>query len=96
MIDDRRAAELAIEVLPDHLATLPARCIHDGRAGVAGEDLGEGGSARRIVLITDGEDTCTPPDPCEVARDLAALRAAVAPGEEPPPRAQERLTVTES
>lgn len=32
----------------------------------------------------------------EMARDLAALRAAVAPGEEPPPRAQERLTVSES
>jgi predicted RNase H-like nuclease (RuvC/YqgF family) len=32
----------------------------------------------------------------EIARDLAALRAAVAPAEEPPPRAQERLTVTES
>jgi chromosome segregation ATPase len=31
-----------------------------------------------------------------IARDLAALRAAVAPGEEPPPRAQERLTVTDS
>jgi Ca-activated chloride channel family protein len=38
----------------------------------AADDLGEGGSARRIVLITDGEDTCTPPDPCAVARDLAA------------------------
>jgi chromosome segregation ATPase len=32
----------------------------------------------------------------EIARDLAALRSAVAPGEEPPPRAQERLTVTDS
>ena len=32
----------------------------------------------------------------EIARDLAALRDAVAPGSEPPPRAQERLTVTES
>ena len=32
----------------------------------------------------------------EISRDLAALREAVAPGEEPPPRAQERLTVTES
>jgi chromosome segregation ATPase len=32
----------------------------------------------------------------EIARDIAALRAVVAPGEEPPPRAQERLTVTES
>ena len=32
----------------------------------------------------------------EIARDLAALREAVAPGGEPPPRAQERLTVGES
>jgi chromosome segregation ATPase len=32
----------------------------------------------------------------EIARDLVALREAVAPGEEPPPRAQERLTVTDS
>jgi chromosome segregation ATPase len=32
----------------------------------------------------------------EIARDLAALREAVAPGAEPPPRAQERLTVTDS
>ena len=32
----------------------------------------------------------------EMARDLASLRAALAPGGEPPPRAQERLTVTES
>ena len=31
----------------------------------------------------------------EIARDLAALREAVAPGEEPVPRAQERLTVTD-
>src|SRR5690242_9224071 len=32
----------------------------------------------------------------EISRDLAALRASVAPGQEPPPRAQERLSVTES
>ena len=31
----------------------------------------------------------------EMARDLAALREAVAPAAEPVPRAQERLTVTE-
>ena len=30
----------------------------------------------------------------EIARDLAALREAVAPGAEPPPRAQERLSVS--
>jgi Ca-activated chloride channel family protein len=38
----------------------------------AAEDLGDTGSVRRIVLITDGEDTCTPPDPCTIARELAA------------------------
>ncbi|MEV0729694.1 VWA domain-containing protein [Polymorphospora sp. NPDC050346] len=38
----------------------------------AAKDLGTGTTARRIVLITDGEDTCAPPDPCEVARELAA------------------------
>jgi hypothetical protein len=32
----------------------------------------------------------------EIARDLAALREAVAPADEPVPRAQERLTVTDS
>ena len=32
----------------------------------------------------------------EMARDLSALSALVAPGEEPMPRAQERLTVTDS
>jgi chromosome segregation ATPase len=32
----------------------------------------------------------------EIARDLAAVRAAVAPRDEPMPRAQERLTVTDS
>jgi chromosome segregation ATPase len=32
----------------------------------------------------------------EMARDLAALREAVAPADEPVPRAQERLTVSDS
>ena len=32
----------------------------------------------------------------EIGRDIEALRRAVAPEEEPPPRAQERLTVTEA
>ncbi|MEV0002553.1 VWA domain-containing protein [Micromonospora sp. NPDC050980] len=38
----------------------------------AAQDLGTGSTTRRIVLITDGEDTCAPPDPCQVARELAA------------------------
>ncbi|WP_067861018.1 vWA domain-containing protein [Nocardia shimofusensis] len=27
---------------------------------------------RAVVLVSDGEDTCAPPDPCEVARELEA------------------------
>jgi chromosome segregation ATPase len=52
----------------------------------------------KTVTKAGGRSKKPEPDPRldEIARDLAALRAAVAPGEEPPPRAQERLTVTES
>ncbi|MEV8096016.1 VWA domain-containing protein [Kitasatospora sp. NPDC085879] len=38
----------------------------------AAQDLGNGPTTRRVVLITDGEDSCAPPDPCEVARELAS------------------------
>ncbi|MEW1653878.1 MULTISPECIES: VWA domain-containing protein [unclassified Streptomyces] len=38
----------------------------------AAQDLKGGDGQRRIVLITDGEDTCQPLDPCQVARDIAA------------------------
>ncbi|MBV2355699.1 VWA domain-containing protein [Streptomyces sp. J2-1] len=38
----------------------------------AAADLGGGDGTRRIVLISDGEDTCQPLDPCEVAREIAA------------------------
>ncbi|MFE3598225.1 VWA domain-containing protein [Streptomyces sp. NPDC059096] len=39
----------------------------------AAQDLeGDDEATRRIVLITDGEDTCAPLDPCEVAREIAA------------------------
>ncbi|MEV5505655.1 VWA domain-containing protein [Streptomyces orinoci] len=38
----------------------------------ADQDLGTDGGTRRVVLITDGEDDCAPPDPCDVARELAA------------------------
>ncbi|WP_019545653.1 VWA domain-containing protein [Streptomyces sulphureus] len=36
------------------------------------KDLGDDEGQRRIVLITDGEDSCGQPDPCDVARELAA------------------------
>lgn len=38
----------------------------------AADDLEGGDGSRRIVLITDGEDTCAPLDPCVVAREIAA------------------------
>ncbi|MFJ7263294.1 VWA domain-containing protein [Streptomyces globosus] len=37
----------------------------------AAKDLGPSGE-RRIVLVSDGEDTCAPPPPCDVARELKA------------------------
>ena len=56
------------------IATLrPTGWTPIGRAlRAAARDLGTGATTRRIVLITDGEDTCAPPDPCDVARELAA------------------------
>jgi Ca-activated chloride channel family protein len=38
----------------------------------AADDLDGGDGTKRIVLISDGEDTCAPLDPCEVAREIAA------------------------
>ncbi|MEU4657695.1 VWA domain-containing protein [Streptomyces sp. NPDC023723] len=38
----------------------------------AAGDFGESTGSKRIVLISDGEDTCAPLDPCEVAREIAA------------------------
>ncbi|MYR44594.1 VWA domain-containing protein [Streptomyces sp. SID5910] len=38
----------------------------------AADDLDSGNGSKRIVLISDGEDTCAPLDPCEVAREIAA------------------------
>ncbi|MEU7070053.1 VWA domain-containing protein [Streptomyces narbonensis] len=37
----------------------------------AAKDLGASGE-RRIVLVSDGDETCAPPPPCEVARELKA------------------------
>ncbi|MFF7245468.1 VWA domain-containing protein [Embleya sp. NPDC008237] len=37
----------------------------------ASDDLGTQGE-RHVILVSDGEDTCAPPQPCEVARELNA------------------------
>lgn len=36
----------------------------------ASEELGDAGQ-RSVVLVSDGIDTCAPPDPCEVAKELS-------------------------
>jgi hypothetical protein len=62
--------------------------LDDRLAGIDGAL--SGGSASDPALEAMGERLD------EIARDLAALREAVAPGAEPPPRAQERLSVSGS
>ncbi|HEX6968159.1 MAG TPA: VWA domain-containing protein [Micromonosporaceae bacterium] len=64
---DRDAAKAAIATLRPTGFTPVGLALR-----AAAEDLGTGPTTRRIVLITDGEDTCAPPDPCDVARELAA------------------------
>ncbi|MDW5326435.1 VWA domain-containing protein [Plantactinospora sp. KLBMP9567] len=64
---DRAAAKSAIATLRPTGHTPIGLALREGA-----RDLGTEGGNRRIVLITDGEDTCAPPDPCDVARELAA------------------------
>nr|WP_239139964.1 VWA domain-containing protein [Plantactinospora endophytica] len=64
---DRAAAKDAIATLRPTGHTPIGLALRE-----AAGDLGTEGGNRRIVLITDGEDTCAPPDPCDVARELAA------------------------
>jgi hypothetical protein len=56
--------------------------VEDRLGGVSAAAAGDGGAALEQRLE-------------EIARDVTALREAVSPGE-PPPRAQERLTVSDS
>jgi predicted nucleic acid-binding Zn-ribbon protein len=51
----------------------------------------------RLATAADAASTAADDERLEeIARDIAALRDAVAPAEEPVPRAQERLTVSDS
>jgi len=51
----------------------------------------------RLAAAADAASTAADDERLdEIARDIAALRDAVAPAEEPVPRAQERLTVSDS
>ena len=75
--------EDAVDRLDERLASIETGVDRLGEvtsAAGAGSGSGDDGASERLD---------------EIARDLAALREAVAPGAEPPPRAQERLSVSE-
>ena len=84
-----RSVSQRIEGVEDGVDRLDARLERieagvnalDGQLGSSEEAAGGGAIEARLD---------------EIARDLAALRQAVAPGSEPPPRAQERLTVSDA
>ena len=75
-----RSLSQRLEGIEDAIDRLEERLAGDGAAAGAGEE--------RTADIQERLD--------EVARDVAALRGAVAPAEEPVPRAQERLTVSDT
>src|SRR4051812_41704809 len=95
-----RSVSQRLEGIEDTVDRLDERLesIEQGVSGLDERlgDLGKAASARpKQAAAEDGQEELAARLE-EIARDLAALRAAVAPGEEPPPRAQERLTVTDS
>jgi hypothetical protein len=77
-----RSVSQRLEGIEDAVDRLDERIASAGRAS-AGADVTELGDKLESRLD-------------ELARDLAAVREAVAPTEELPPRAQERLTVSDS
>jgi chromosome segregation ATPase len=74
-----RSLSQRLEGIEDAIDRLEERLAGVGGAAGAGEE--------RTATIEERLE--------EMARDLAALREAVAPTEEPVPRAQERLTVSD-
>jgi chromosome segregation ATPase len=89
-----RSVSQRLEGIEDGVDRLDARLegIESSVTGLGGRladvsSEGGGGSAESEALAARLE---------EVARDIAALRESLAPAGEPPPRAQERLTVSES
>ena len=79
-----RSVSQRLESIEDAVDRVDERlaAIQAGLKGVGGARSSKGGDAAQAARLD------------EIARDLAALRQAVAPGDEPPPRAQERLSVS--
>lgn len=63
---DRTEAKTAVATTPTGWTPIGPALLK------AAGDLDGGEGSKRIVLISDGEDTCAPLDPCEVAREIAA------------------------
>lgn len=63
---DRQALLAAVDGFEAKGFTPIGRALEEAAAALPPE------GTRSIVLVSDGEDTCTPPDPCEVAEDLRA------------------------
>ena len=81
-----RSVSQRLEGIEDAVDRLDSRLEGiEGRIAAAGEAAGGGADVEAMAERLE-----------EIARDIAALRDSVAPGAEPPPRAQERLTVSES
>jgi len=76
-----RSVSQRLEGIEDAVDRLDERIASVGQRG-GGDDVGE--LANRLDARLD-----------ELARDLTAIRDAVVPGDELPPRAQERLTVSD-
>jgi CRP-like cAMP-binding protein len=72
--------EDSVDRLDERLASIDDRLGSVAAGGGADAPAGDGVSERLD----------------EIARDLSALRKAVAPGADPPPRAQERLSVSDA
>ena len=81
-----RSVSQRLEAIEDSVDRLDARLEGIGtRIEATAETAGGAGDDAAVQARLD-----------EIARDLAALRETLAPAGEPPPRAQERLTVSES
>jgi predicted nucleic acid-binding Zn-ribbon protein len=105
-----RSVSQRLEGIEDSIDRLDTRleAIQTGVAGLDGhfEKLSKASSKAAAPAKASGGGRTTKADRDrtaalegrldEIVRDLGALRDAVAPGEEPPPRAQERLTVTDA
>lgn len=74
-----RSVSQRLEAIEDTLDRVEERM-----AGIAADGASAGGQDEQVLARLE-----------EVARDIAALREALAPGDQPVPRAQERLSVSE-